>query len=59
MKIRGLALRYSLFFLAGILFVFTAAFLYLFTFSSRIFRDEGEKDAANFSALVISRMKMP
>jgi phosphoserine phosphatase RsbU/P len=57
MKFRGLALRYSLFFLAGILFVFTAAFLYLFTFSTRIFRDEGEKDAANFSALVIARVE--
>ena len=54
---RGLAFRYSLFFLSGILIIFIIAFLYTYFFSRKILIEEGKKDATNLTDLTISKIE--
>jgi phosphoserine phosphatase RsbU/P len=56
LKTRSLAFRYSLFFLAGTLFIFTVAFLYVSNYSMQLMLEEAKKDAGDISDLVISRV---
>jgi len=53
----GLAVRYSLFFLTGILIIFLIAFVYSYIFSRKILMEEGKKDARTLTDLTIVRLE--
>ncbi|MCX6250862.1 MAG: SpoIIE family protein phosphatase [Bacteroidetes bacterium] len=52
----GLTLRYSLFFLSAILFIFTIAFFYTFEFTMNILDNDAMQRASNITDLTISRI---